>query len=71
MLAGGSQYDIFIIDCVEVPLYVENGWVLPIDQWLTEDLKKDAIPFALNGMEYQGKNREMIKKVGYQEFPKT
>lgn len=55
MLAGGSQYDIFIIDCVEVPLYVENGWVLPIDEWLTEDLKKDAVPFAMEGMAYQGK----------------
>jgi multiple sugar transport system substrate-binding protein len=86
MLAGGSQYDIFIIDCVEVPFYVENGWVLPIDEWLTEDLKKDAVSFALEGMAYQEKwyglpwvsewksfvyNREMIKKVGYNEFPKT
>lgn len=86
MLAGGSQYDIFIIDCVEVPMYVESGWVLPIDEWLTEDLKKDAVPFALSGMAYEGHwyglpwvsewksfvyNREMIKKVGYHEFPKT
>lgn len=86
MLAGGSQYDIFIIDCVEVPMYVESGWVLPIDEWLTEDLKKDAVPFALSGMAYEGHwyglpwvsewksfvyNREMIKKVGYNEFPKT
>jgi len=86
MLAGGSQYDIFIIDCVEVPKYVEAGWVLPIDEWLTEELKNDAIPFALDGMAYKGKwyglpwisewksfvyNREMIKKVGYSEFPRT
>ncbi|MEJ5228512.1 MAG: extracellular solute-binding protein [Pseudothermotoga sp.] len=86
MLAGGSQYDIFIIDCVEVPMYVESGWVLPVDEWLTEDLKADAVPFALSGMAYQGHwyglpwvsewksfvyNRELIKKVGYTEFPKT
>lgn len=86
MLAGGSQYDIFIIDCVEVPMYVESGWVLPVDEWLTEDLKNDAVPFALSGMAYKGHwyglpwvsewksfvyNRELIKKVGYTEFPKT
>ena len=85
-LAGGSEYDVFIIDCIDVPEFVENGWVLPVDQWLTEDLKKDAVPFALDGMAYKGHwyglpsisewksfvyNKKMIEKVGYKEFPKT
>lgn len=85
-LAGGTQYDIFTIDCVDVPMYAENGWVLPVDQWLTDEMREDALPFALEGIGYGNHwyglpwvsewksfvyNKEMIKKVGYDEFPRT
>ncbi|PNR99569.1 hypothetical protein X928_07005 [Petrotoga miotherma DSM 10691] len=85
-LVGGTQYDIFTIDCVDVPMYAENGWVMPVDKWITEEMKNDAIPFALDGMSYKGHwyglpwvsewksfvyNQAMIEKAGYKEFPKT
>ncbi|PNR95846.1 sugar ABC transporter substrate-binding protein [Petrotoga sp. 9PWA.NaAc.5.4] len=85
-LAGGTQYDIFTIDCVDVPMYAENEWVLPVDQWITENMKKDALPFALDGVAYEGHwyglpwvsewksfvyNKEIIKKAGYDVMPVT
>ena len=85
-LAGGTQYDIFTIDCVDVPMYAENEWVLPVDQWITENMKKDALPFALDGVAYERHwyglpwvsewksfvyNKEIIKKAGYDVMPVT
>lgn len=52
-LAGGSAYDVYVIDCVEVPQYVESGWVLPIDDQLTAQMKADLVPFAGGGMVYK------------------
>lgn len=68
MLASGSQYDVFIIDCVEVPFYVENGWVVSIDEWLTEDLKQDAILFVLEGMAYKGKWYVLLRISKWKSF---
>ncbi len=86
MLAGGHQYDMWIIDCVDVPKFADAGWVLPVDQWLTNDLRQDAVPFALEGMAYNGHwyglptvsewksfvyNKKMLEQVGYSNPPKT
>lgn len=85
-MAGGEQYDVFIIDCVEVAQYAEADWVMPVDKWITPDLEKDIVPFAKDGMMFKGHwyglpwisewksfvyNDKMLKDVGYTEFPKT
>jgi len=84
-MAGGSQYDVFMMDCVELAQYAEAGWVMPVDKWITPDLRKDILPFAEDGMIYKGHwyglpkggwktfvyNDKMLKDAGYTEFPKT
>ncbi|MGA2975851.1 MAG: extracellular solute-binding protein [Spirochaetia bacterium] len=85
-LAGGSAYDVYVIDCVEVPQYVESGWVLPIDDHVTAQMKADLVPFAGGGMEYKGHwyglpwasewksflyNEKMLSDAGFDHPPKT
>ncbi|NOZ27046.1 MAG: extracellular solute-binding protein [Chloroflexi bacterium] len=54
-MTGGSAYDFFVIDCIEVPEYVEAGWVLDITDWVTDEMKQDLLPFAADGMMYKGR----------------
>ena len=85
-MAGGDQYDVFVLDCVDVARYASAGWLLPIDDLVPDSYRKDIIPFAKDGMMYQGKwyglpwasewksfvyNDKMLKKAGLKEFPKT
>ena len=85
-IAGGHQYDIFVIDCVDVAQFADAGWVMPINKWVTPEMKEDIIPFARDGMMYKGYwyglpwasewksfvyNDKMLKEAGYTEFPKT
>ncbi|MGQ9630103.1 MAG: extracellular solute-binding protein [bacterium] len=84
--AGGSAYDFYVIDCVEVPEYAEAGWALDVTDWVTPEMKRDVLPFALEGMAYKDRwyglpwisewksfvyNAEMFKKVGYEKSPAT
>jgi multiple sugar transport system substrate-binding protein len=85
-IAGGEQYDVFLIDCIEVAQYAEAGWVMPVDKWITPDLEKEIVPFAKDGMMFKGHwyglpyasewksfvyNDKMLKNADYTEFPKT
>ena len=85
-MAGGEQYDVFLIDCIEVAQYAEADWVMSVDKWITPDLEKDIVPFAKDGMMFKGHwyglpyasewksfvyNEKMLKNAGYIEFPKT
>jgi multiple sugar transport system substrate-binding protein len=85
-MAGGSQYDVFVLDCVDVARYASAGWLYPIDDLVPDSYRKDIIPFAKEGMMYQGKwyglpwssewksfiyNTSMLQKEGLKEFPKT
>ena len=85
-LAGGHQYDVFTLDCIDVAQFADAGWIMPIDKWVTPAMKKDIIPFARDGMIYKGHwyglpyasewksfvyNDKMLKEAGYTEFPKT
>ncbi|WP_367362573.1 ABC transporter substrate-binding protein [Mesotoga sp.] len=86
MSSRGSQYDVFVVDCVEVPRYAEAGWLLDLTDIIPESVRNDIIPFARDGMSYEGRlyglpwysewksfayNKAMLNKVGYSEFPKT
>lgn len=85
-MTGGDQYDVFVIDCVDVARYASAGWVYPIDDLIPDSYKEDILPFAQEGMMYQGKwyglpwgsewksfiyNSKMLKETGRSEFPKT
>ena len=85
-MTGGTQYDVFVLDCIDVAQYASAGWLYPIDDLVPESYRKDIIPFAKDGMMFQGKwyglpwasewksfvyNTTMLKKEGLTEFPKT
>ena len=85
-IAGGHRYGIFVIDCVDVAQFADAGWVMPINKWVTPEMKEDIIPFARDWMMYKGYwyglpwasewksfvyNDKMLKEAGYTEFPKT
>ncbi len=83
-LSGGSTYDLFVMDVIDLPQYVEAGWVEPVDQWIQEEWKTDLLPFAQSAVVYKDKwyglpwasewksfvyNKEMLKKAGYDRPP--
>ncbi len=85
-MTGGTQYDVFVLDCIDVAQYASAGWLYPIDDLVTDAYRKDIIPFAKDGMTFQGKwyglpwasewksfiyNDAMLKKEGLKDFPQT
>jgi len=53
--AKAGSYDFFVIDCIEVAEYAEAGWALDTTDWVTPEMKEEILPFAAEGMIYQGK----------------
>lgn len=85
-MSGGSTYDIFVMDVIDLPRFVMSGWVEPVDQWMTDDMKNEMLPFAKQALQYQGKyyglpyaseyksfvyNKTMLEKAGFSAPPKT
>jgi len=53
--AGGSApWDIIWCPLGWYYEFIENGWIIPIDDYLTNDLKNDLLPMARAGTEYEG-----------------
>jgi multiple sugar transport system substrate-binding protein len=50
-----SSIDIYYLDVIWVPEFVEAGWITPIDELLTEEDKQDFLPAALQSFTYKGK----------------
>lgn len=86
-LAGGSDsYDIIDVDCIWTPEYVTNGYIEKIDDRMTDEMKKGIAPVALDILKYKDSyyglpmfndlffmyyNKDILKKAGMKEFPKT
>jgi len=85
-VAGGGAYDFYVIDCIEVAEYAEGGWALDVTDFITPEMKKDILPFAAEGMIYQGKwyglpfisewkstvyNAKMFSDAGFDELAST
>ena len=83
---GDRPYDMYIIDCVEVAEHANAGWALDITEWVTPEMKEGILPFAADGMMYQGRwyglpwisewksfvyNARMLKETGFTDPPKT
>lgn len=50
---GSSPFDVVSIGPLEVPLWAQNGWLAPVDDYLADDSdfdKDDIIPAVLNGL---------------------
>lgn len=85
--AGGeAAYDMYVIDCVEVPEYAAAGWALDVTSWLSEEMEEGILPFAKAGMMYKNRwyglpfisewksfvyNDHMLKEAGIAGPPKT
>jgi len=52
MVAGGTEYDVFMIDNIWVPEFVEAGWLADVTEYITPEIKKDISPNALKAAEY-------------------
>lgn len=77
--AAGTEADVFYIDSAVMPMYIEKGAVLPLDQYLDKEDLKDFNPNLLSGFSQDGKiyglpkdfnplvlayNTEMLEKAG-------
>ena len=83
---GARPYDMYIIDCVEVPEHANAGWALDVTERVAPEMKEGILPFAADGMVYQGRwyglpsitewksfvyNARMLKEAGFTGPPKT
>lgn len=86
LAAKASTYDIFGIDIIDLPKYAAAGWVTPLDDYITPEMKADILPFAKQGVVYQGRwlglpwkaewmsfvyNKKMLQDAGYDHPPRT
>lgn len=53
--AGSSEYDIISVDSPQVRSYAYNGWLLPLDEYFTEEELADFTDTALENAMYDGK----------------
>ena len=86
MTSGSSVYDVIDVDDIWTPEFVTSGYIESIDPWLTDDMKKNITPAALNIIKYEGTyyglpsandllflyyNKEMLQQAGFSKFPST
>lgn len=84
--AGGDTYDIIDVDCIWTPEYVTKGYLENIDSKVTDEMKKDIVPAALDIIKYKDHfyglpmfndvvffyyNTEILDKAGIKDTPKT
>ena len=48
LAAGGGTYDVIELDNAWVEKFVNNGWIAPLDEYVTEEMKSGMIPGLLN-----------------------
>ncbi len=83
---GGNAYDIIDVDCIWTPEYVTKGYIANIDDKITNEMKKDIAPAALDIIKYKDHyygvpmfndvlffyyNADILKKAGFTKPPKT
>jgi multiple sugar transport system substrate-binding protein len=52
MKAGGTKYDIFLVDNIWTPEFVEAGWLEDVTEHISPEIKKEVFPTALEATEY-------------------
>ena len=86
MTSGSSVYDVIDMDDIWTSEFVNSGYVVCLDDLVTDDIKRNIAPAALNINMYEGKlyglpaandllflyyNKEMLQQVGVTTFPAT
>jgi multiple sugar transport system substrate-binding protein len=86
LAAKVSSYDLFVIDIIDLPKYAAAGWVTPLNKFVTPQMAKDILPFAKEGVYYNGEylalpwkaewmsfvyNKKLLKDAGFDHPPAT
>lgn len=86
MEAGGNTYDLIDVDCIWTPEYVTKDYLENIDNRVSDEMKKDIVPAALDIIKYKDHyfglpmfndvvffyyNTELLEKAGIKVPPKT
>jgi multiple sugar transport system substrate-binding protein len=81
-----GAYDVVLVDCIWPAEFASAGFVLDVTDKVSDDMRKDIWPGALEAATYQGKlygmpwlndvlylyyNEDMLKAAGFTEPPKT
>lgn len=54
LAAKSSAYDLIGLDVIDLAKYSAAGWVEPLDSYIDDATKSDILPFALDGISYNG-----------------
>ena len=66
--AKSSTYDIIGLDIIDLAKYSAAGWVEPLDNYIDQATKDDVLPFAMDGISYNGKILGLPWKAEYMVF---
>ena len=85
-LMGGTPIDVVNCDSVWTAEFTEAGMIIPVEDYISEELKADLFPAFVEQSSYDGKlmalpqtgqvkwlyyNKAMLEQAGYSEPPKT
>ena len=85
-IMGGAPIDVMICDSVWTAEFTEAGMIIPVEDYLSAELKEDLFPGFVEQSSYDGKlmalpmtgqckwlyyNTDLLKQAGYSEPPKT
>lgn len=86
LAAKSSAYDLIGLDIIDLAKYDAAGWLEPLDSYIDDATKSDILPFALEGISYNGKilglpwkaeymvmvyNKKMLEDAGITAAPAT
>ncbi len=84
--AKAGTYDVILLDCIWPAEFAEAGFLLDVTDRITDEMKEDIWPGALQAVTYKGQlygmpwlndvlyfyyNTEMLEQAGFTEPPKT
>jgi multiple sugar transport system substrate-binding protein len=50
-----DTYDLVYMDVVWMPKFAAQGWLRPLDDWFTKEMRKEFLPGEISGSTYKGK----------------
>ncbi len=84
--AQAGTYDVILLDCIWPAEFADAGFILDVTDRITDEMKEDIWPGAMQAVTYQGKiygmpwlndvlyfyyNEEMLKEAGFDAPPAT
>ena len=86
LASGGGSYDVIEFDNAWVAKFIQNEWVIPLNDYMTDEMKNGILPGLLNKFSSHGSyygiawnndtrfymyNKQMLDAAGITEAPKT